>query len=351
MPTHIPVTGGTITSATEWETLLAQLEQIRATVAAGAATIDAHGTAVGELTARVKGLVTRVRSLEHMISSPTWNFPDQPARPGMLDAIAALDARLEQMEKAMEKAADQGISAGDDLAGLIEARVPELLGRQVEDIHMAVHRSGERPRTFGGGLAGAVADLERMLVSQGETLGKWQGGAASVPGALAALRKEVAALERQQTAVADALAHLEAAQRAGGDQLARLLVQQDTRLAGDDAISLLTRLLASPTEVAPHFRRDQFVAFVPARVNQWLIDTGLARQEATRVRAVWRDAGYVPSEQKGNLNKRVPLPGVKAPPYFMVVPTLTYAKLRVPIPPDLPINPPPNRPPSAATDA
>lgn len=349
MPTRIPGTGGMITSATEWETLLAQLEQIRKAVMAGAATIDAHGTALGKLTTQVQDLVTRVRSLEHMISSPTWKFQDQPVRPGMLAAIAALDARLEQLEKAMEQAADKGSSAGNDLADLIEARVPELLGHQVEDIHMAVHRSGERPRTFGGGLAGAVADLHRMLLAQEETLGKWQGGAASVPGALAALRKELVALERQQTTVAGALERLELAQRAGGEQLARLLVQQDTRLAGDDAISLLTRLLASPAEVAPHFRRDQFVAFVPAQITQWLIDKGLARQEATRVRAVWRDAGYVPSEQKGNLNKRVPLPGVKAPPYFMVVPVLTYAKLRVPIPPDLPTNPPAGRPVTDAT--
>jgi len=340
MPTHIPVTGGTITSATEWETLLAQLEQIRATVAHGSAALDAHGTAVGELTTRVKGLVRRVQNIEHMIGAAAWHFPDQPAQPGVLAAIAALDARLARLETAAER----GSSTGDDLVGLLEARVPEHLGHQVEDIHMAVHRPGERPRTFGGGLAAAVADLERTLVSQGEALGRWQGGAASVPGALAALRKEVAALERQQTAVADALAHLEAAQRAGGDQLARLLVQQDTRLAGDDAISLLTRLLASPTEVLPHFRRDQFVVFVPDAVNQWLTNKGLARRDAARVRAVWRDAGYVPSEQKGNLNKRVPIPGVKAPPYYMVVPTLTYAKLRVPVPSDLPTNPPAGRP-------
>lgn len=347
MPTHIPVTGGLITSATEWETLLAQLEQIRAAVAQGAATIAAHGTAVGELTTGMARLVKRVQGIEHMIGSPAWQLPDQPARPGVLAAIAALDARLARLETA----ADRGISAGDQLADMIEVRVPELLGHQVEDIHMAVHRSGERPRTFGGGLAAAVADLERMLVSQGEALGRWQGGAASVPGALAALRKEVAALERRQTAIAGALERLETAQWAGGDQLARLLVQQDTRLAGDDAISLLTRLLASPAEVAPHFRRDQFVAFVPDAVNHWLIDKGLARQEATRVRAVWRDANYVPSEQKGNLNKRVPIPGAKAPPYFMVVPVLTYAKLRVPIPPDLPTNPPAGQPANAATDA
>jgi len=48
--------------------------------------------------------------------------------------------------------------------------------------------------------------------------------------------------------------------------------------------------------------------------------------------------------QHRNLNKRVPIPGVKAPPYYMVVPTLTYAKLRVPVPSDLPTNPPAGRP-------
>lgn len=345
MPTRIPGTSGMITSATEWETLLAHLEQIRAAVAQDAATIEAHGTAVGQLTTRVASLVKRVNGIEHMIGSAAWQLPDQPARPGVLAAIAALDARLGQLE------ATTGQARGDvdELTNLVEVRIPPLLGHQVEDIHMAVHRAGDRPRTFGGGLAAAVADLERMLVAQGETLGRWQGGAASIPGALAALRKEVAALERRQTAVADALEQLETAQRAGGDQLARLLVQQDTHLGGDDAISLLTRLLASPTEVPPHFRRDQFVAFIPDQVNQWLIGKGLSRREAERVRAVWRDAGYVPSEQKGNLNKRVPLPGVKAPPYFMVVPVLTYAKLRVPIPPDLATNPPARRPAPDAT--
>ena len=340
MPTRVPGTGAVLTVATEWTTLLGQLEQIRAAVAHGSDTIDAHGTTVKDVTTQVQALAKRVQSIEHMIGAPSWKFPDQPAQPGALAAIAALDARLARLETATA----QGTSTVGQLVALVEERVSALLGRQVGDIHMAVHRPGERPRTIGGGLTATLADLERMLAAQGETLGKWQGGAASVPGALAALRKELAALERQQAAVASALERLEETQRAGGDQLARLLVQQDARLAGDDAISLLTRLLASPTEVPPHFRRDQFVAFVPDAVNRWLIDKGLAQREATRVRAVWRDAGYVPSEQKGNLNKRVPIPGVKAPPYFMVVPTLTYAKLRVPVPPDLPTNPPSGRP-------
>lgn len=347
MPTHIPVTGGTITSATEWETLLAQLEQIRAAVAAGAATIATHGTAVGELTTQMGVLAERVLDLKTMVGARTWQTQKLATRPGLIAAVEGLAVQLEQLETAT----GQNVKAEARLVALLEARVPVLLGHQVEDIHMAVHRPGEHPRTFGGGLAGAVADLERTLVSQGEALGRWQGGAASVPGALAALRKEMVALERQQTAVETALARLDEAQRASGDQVARLLVQQDARLGGDDAISLLTRLLASPAEVTPHFRRDQFVAFVPDAVNHWLIDKGLARQEATRVRAVWRDANYVPSEQKGNLNKRVPIPGAKAPPYFMVVPVLTYAKLRVPIPPDLPTNPPAGQPANAATDA
>lgn len=320
MPTRMP--GGIFVSTADWETLLAHLERLRIAVEEATAT-------AGACDARVQRLEGRVRGLETMIGAPTWRIDQQAARLGVLAAIEALNGRVAQLEDA--------VTATD---GLIEERLGPRLGRQVEEIHLAVHRPGERPRTVGGGLAAAVAALEQALHGQAEALGKQQGGAASVTGALERLGKQIAAAERRQEVLAVAVEGLATAQRAGGDQLAALLVQQQARLDGDDALTLLTRLLASPGEVAPLFRRDQFVCFAPARVQQWLLDKGLTRREGERVRSVWRDAGYVPSERKDSHNKRVKIAAAKSPPYFMVVPTLTYARLRLPVPPDLPTEPP-----------
>jgi hypothetical protein len=322
-----------LTSAIEWETLLEHLERLRATVAASDETIDV----------RAQRLEARLKSLENIISLPTWRRADEEPRPGLLAAIDALAARVERLE-AMTKANGTAVAADvEELLGLVRERIKERLGRQVEDIHVAVHRPGERPRQVGAGLAAMIAELERAVRAQGEALGKWQGGAASVGGALAELRKEVATLARRHEAVEAALRRLDEAQRACGDRVAQLLVEQQGHLDGDDALTLLARLLASPAEIAPLFRRDQFICFAPERVQRWLIDVGLSRREAGHVRSVWRDAGYVPSERGDNHNKRVKVAGSQSPPYFVVVPTLTYAKLRVPIPPGLPTEPPTSR--------
>ena len=335
MPTRIPGTGAVFASAAEWEVLLERLERIRAAVeSCGAA--DQLAAAVRDHAAALGRLQTRLRGLETIVVAPTWRTADEEPRPGLLAALAALDARVAHLERA----------TGEDIAALtalIRERVGAQLGRQVADIHVAVHRPGERPRQVGAGLSAQLAEIERRLLAQGAALGRWQGGAASVSGALADVRTQLAALERRCQATAAVVERLAETQRASGDQVAQLLVQQQARLDGDDALTLLTRLLASPAEVAPLFRRDRFVCFAPARVRRWLVDTGLSRREAEQVRSVWRDAGYVPSERRDNHNKRVKIAGAKSPPYFVVVPTLTYARLRVPIPPSLPTEPPADR--------
>ena len=336
MPTRIPGTGAVLTSATEWETLLFHLEQLRAAAASS-------GDLMQALDTRVQRLEERIRSLENIISLPTWRRADEEPRSGLLAALDALAVRVAQLETASGERSATMTEEIAMLATLLRGRVKPQLGRQVEDIHFAVHRRGERPRQEGAGLAAAIDGLERTLRDQSETLGRWQGGAASVSGALAELRQQVAALVKRHEAVNAALQRQEEAQRASGDQLAELLAQQQARLDGDDALTLLARLLASPREVAPLFRRDQFVCFAPSGVQRWLVDKGLSRREAEHVRSVWRDAGYVPSERRDNHNKRVKVAGVTSPPYFVVVPTLTYAKLRVPIPPDLPTEPPASR--------
>lgn len=320
MPTRMP--GGVFVSTADWETLLVHLERLRAAIEASTETVEPDDAGLQRLEARVRGL-------EAMIGAPTWRRAGEAARPGLVAAVEALTGRIAQIEEAA--AATEG---------LLAERLGPRLGRQVEEIHLAVHRPGERPRTVGGGLAGAVAALEQALRGQAEALGKQQGGAASVAGALERVVKQVAALERRQEALLAEVAALAAAQRASGDQLAGLLAQQQARLDGDDPLTLLTRLLASPGEVAPLFRRDQFVCFAPERVRRWLLDKGLTRREAEQARSVWRDAGYVPSERKDSHNKRVKVAGASSPPYFMVVPTLTYARLRLPVPPDLPTEPP-----------
>jgi hypothetical protein len=336
MPTRIPGTGAMLTNAVEWETLLEYLERLRATVAAGDETVRA-------LDGRAQRLETRLKSLENIISLPTWRRADEEPRPGLLAALDALAARVARLEATTEAGVMAVAADIEGLFGIVRERLKERLGRQVEDIHVAVHRPGERPRQVGAGLAAMIAELERTVRAQGEALGRWQGGTASVSGALAELRKQVAALERRHEAIEAALRRLDEAQRACGDRVAQLVVQQGTNLDGNDALTLLTRLLASPAEIAPLFRRDQFVCFSPERVQRWLIDAGLSRREAGHARSVWRDAGYVPSERNDNHNKRVKVAGAASPPYFVVVPTLTYAKLRVPIPPGLPTEPPVSR--------
>lgn len=348
MPTRIPGTGAALTSAVEWETLLEHLERIRAAVAAGSDATERLAETIHEHDAALGVVQTRIRGLETIVTAPTWQVPEGAPRPGLLAALETLDARVAQLERATGEGAATLAEETAALTAIVKERVKAQLCRQVEDIHIAVHRPGQRPRQVGTGLASQVAEIERALLAQGETLGRWQGGAASVSGALAAVCKQVAALERQHQAVAAVLERLETAQRASGDQVARLLVQQQARLDGNDALTLLARLLSSPGEVAPLFRRDQFVCFTPERVQRWLVDKGLSRREAEHVRSVWRDAGYVPSERKDNHNKRVKIAGAKSPPYFMVVPTLTYAKLRVPVPPELPTEPPANRAPGSA---
>lgn len=336
MPTRIPGTSAMLTSAIEWEALLEHLERLTAAIADSGDLVRASDDRAQRLEARLKGL-------ENIISLPTWRRGNEEPRPGLLAALDTLAARVARLEATTEAGATAVAADIEGLLGIVRERLKERLGRQVEDIHVAVHRPSERPRQVGAGLAAMIAELERAVRAQGDALGRWQGGAASVGGALAELRKQVAALERRHEAVEAALRRLDEAQRACGDRVAQLVVQQQGRLDGDDALTLLARLLASPAEIAPLFRRDQFVCFSPERVQRWLIDAGLSRREAGHVRTVWRDAGYVPSERNDNHNKRVKVFGASSPPYFVVVPTLTYAKLRVPIPPSLPTEPPASR--------
>ena len=174
-------------------------------------------------------------------------------------------------------------------------------------------------------LVGQLAALAHQAARQGERLER--------------LGQRLAALERRQQEGGSLLRELAAAQREGRDQLEALLAQHQDRLSGADAVALLARLLRSPQEAPPLFRRGELICFRPRVAEEWLRGQGLSRAEVAGVRRVWRDAGLVPSEAADNLNKRLRVAGGRQA-YYLAVPARTYTDLRVPVPRGLPADPP-----------
>ena len=263
-----------------------------------------------------------------IISSKEWHYSDGTKRPGMVAAINQIrqrqDAATEQIER---------------LVALVEDRLGEHHKRQIEAVVISTTRPGAK-RQMGSGVIDEIESIRASVTQIDRRLGTWQGGAASTTGAIEHLAQQMLRIERSVKLLSDSMDQIALKHAEQGDTIQSLVVQQQPLGVGNDAFGLLAQMLRSPNECPPLFRKEKEIIFEPRQLDAWLEAQGLTGREADQVRRTWKETGYSKAEKGATNNQRIKIPGLLTTPYFGVFPVETYAKLRIPIPTGLPLDPP-----------
>lgn len=176
-------------------------------------------------------------------------------------------------------------------------------------------------------------------------------GSAAGPATKVAARLEqhIARQGKQDKAIQAATATLAAAAREARDAVAALQAHERAEVAGDDALTLLVRLLREEPAVWRHAAgdgrpADDLICWHPGQVTLALTRWGVPRVEVEAVRRTWHELGLAPAETDASgklatFNRRL-RDGAGGRDRWAAVPVATFTRLRVRVP-RLPDRPPP----------